>query len=272
MKYARLIPSDVLRSMLAMLSLMVAVSNAVAEEPLRLRVLSYNIHHAEGTDLKLDLERIAKVILSASPDIVALQEVDQKVTRSGSIDQPAELARLTMMNVAFGGNISLQGGHYGNAVLSRFRIASHKNNLLPNFDDGEQRGVLAVEIQIPNQVEPLLLLATHLDHRRDDKERIASAKAINQLVGKESVQRALFAGDLNDVVESTTLREFDSLWTRANSTPLPTIPVKTPDRQIDFVMYRPAEHWKVVEVKVLDESVASDHRPILAVLELLPQK
>src|SRR5690606_4366306 len=113
--------------------LFVAVA-ADAAEPLRLRVLSYNIHHAEGVDGKLDLERIAEVIRAAKPDLVALQEVDRNARRTGSVDQPAELARLTEMQVVFGSNIELQGGHYGNAVLSRFPIASERNHLLPNVD------------------------------------------------------------------------------------------------------------------------------------------
>ncbi|MEZ6125794.1 MAG: endonuclease/exonuclease/phosphatase family protein [Planctomycetaceae bacterium] len=114
---------------------MVPAAVSQAEEPAQLRVLSYNIHHAEGVDRKLDLERIAKVIPSVKPDVVALQEVDQNVKRTGSIDQPEKLARLTEMNVIFGANIELQGGHYGNAVLSRFPIARHKNHLLPNIDN-----------------------------------------------------------------------------------------------------------------------------------------
>lgn len=106
-----------------------------------LRVLSYNIHHGEGVDGKLDLDRIARTIQSVEPDLVALQEVDRKVTRTGGIDQPAELARLTKMQVAFGGNIVLQGGDYGNAVLSRWPIRRHENHKLPRFDNGEQRSV-----------------------------------------------------------------------------------------------------------------------------------
>ena len=93
-------------------------------------MLSYNIHHAEGVDNKLDLERIANVILSVKPDIIALQEVDQKATRSGSVDQPAELARLTKMNVAFGANIPLQGGHY-EAVASDHRAILAVLEFLP---------------------------------------------------------------------------------------------------------------------------------------------
>lgn len=272
MKQCRTSPYVWLQSVLATLSFMSAVSTAKADEPNQLRVLSYNIHHAEGADQKLDLERIANVILSVKPDIVALQEVDQTVTRSSSVDQPTELSRLTKMYVAFGDNIPLQGGHYGNAVLSRFPVASYKNHLLPNIDNGEQRGVIAAEIEVPKLNQPLLLLATHLDHRRDGRERIASATAINQLLGESPGQPALLAGDLNDVIGSETLREFDSLWTRVNAEPLPTIPVTVPERQIDFIMFRPRERWRVVEVKVLDEAVASDHRAILAELEFRPMK
>lgn len=247
-------------------------TGAMAEEKDRIRVLSYNIHHGQGVDGRLDLERIAEVILSVKPDLVALQEVDQKASRSRSVDQPAELARRTKMNVAFGGNIDLQGGKYGNAVLSRFPIVRHQNHLLPNMDDGEQRGVLETEIKIPQMKQSLVLLATHLDHRRGDKERVASAQAINDLIAKHSERPALLAGDLNDVLESDTLTRLETVWTPANGKPLPTIPVATPTKQIDFVLFHPQRRWKIVEVKVLDEAVASDHRAILAILELQPGK
>ena len=54
----------------------------LAEEDLptrQLRVMTYNIHHGEGTDGRIDLERIAKVIRDAKPDLVALQEVEKNV-------------------------------------------------------------------------------------------------------------------------------------------------------------------------------------------------
>ncbi len=251
---------------------MLGASPLFADEPIRLRVLSYNIHHAEGVDGQLDLERIAEVILSADPDLVALQEVDKRVARSQSVDQPAELARLTKMHVAFGGNIELQGGQYGNAILSRFPIKAHTNHRLPNFDSGEQRGAIAAEIVLPGLSEPLLLLATHFDHRRNDRERVASAQTLNQLVAEQPQRPALLAGDLNDIHGSGTLADIAKQWTHSTPEPLPTIPVTTPSRQIDFVLYRPQPRWKVIEVRVLDEPIASDHRPILAVLELLSEK
>ena len=80
---------------------------------MRLRVLCYNIHHAAGVDGKLDVPRIARVIQSVKPDLVALQEVDRNTTRTGKVDQAAELAQLTRMNHVFGANIAFQGGQYG---------------------------------------------------------------------------------------------------------------------------------------------------------------
>jgi endonuclease/exonuclease/phosphatase family metal-dependent hydrolase len=237
-------------------------------KPLRLRVLCYNIHHAEGIDRKLDVPRIAQVILSVKPDLVALQEVDNKTERTQRVDQAAELARLTKMNGVFGANIAFQGGHYGNAVLSRFPIASQKNHLLPNVDSGEQRGVLETVIKISKD-RSILFMVTHFDHRRLDQERRASAKFINQMMGKQKNTPAILAGDLNDVPDSLTLKEVGKLWMRTNPEITPTVPVAKPSRQIDYILVRPKGRWKVVETHVLDEAVASDHRAIFAVIELV---
>lgn len=242
---------------------------AESDEPRKssLRVLSYNIHHGEGTDGKLDLERIAGVIRSAEPDVVALQEVDQKVQRTGGVDQPAELARLTGMQVVFGPNIPLQGGHYGNAVLSRFPLGEQKNHRLPNLEMGEQRGVMQVEIQVPSLEQPLVFLATHLDHRRDDRERRESATMINELSRQLNDRTLFLAGDLNAMPDSPVLAEFAKVWKRSNDAAVETSPAGKPTRQIDYVLNRASDPWRPVETKVLDEPSASDHRPILAVFE-----
>ena len=257
-----------LRALALVLPSLLMVTLSFGAEPLQLRVLSYNIHHGEGMDGRLDLQRIADVIVSARADLVALQEVDYKASRSGSIDQPAELARLTGLQVVFGGNIDLQGGRYGNAVLSRYPIVEHENHLLPRFDDGEQRGVLVAKARIPGMREPLLFLATHFDHRPDDRERMASARAIDELLPGDPI--ALLAGDLNDDAASGTLEILEANWARTNRSPLATVPVDHPTRQIDFVLYRPVDRWKVLKTRTLEEAVASDHRAILAELAFQP--
>lgn len=242
-----------------------------ADEPTpsnnKLRVLTYNIHHGEGVDGKLDLARIAAVIRSVEPDIVALQEVDQNTERTGKIDQPAELSRLTGMDVVFGDNIKLQGGSYGNAVLSKFPIKRHENHPLPPFDKGERRGLLEVEIELPHE-RTLLFFATHLDHQRSPKDRNAAAEIIARRSANLKAQPALLAGDLNDGPSSTTLAMLGAAgWTRSNKEPIGTVPVKSPLRQIDFILFRPENVWRRIETRVLEEAVASDHRAVLAVIE-----
>jgi len=234
--------------------------------PPRLRVLSYNIHHGEGTDGRLDLQRIADVIRNSEADLVALQEVDRLTGRTGKVDQPAELARLTEMQVAFGSNLALEGGGYGNAVLSRWPIARHANHLLPNTD-GEQRGVLATDITLPDG-RTVSLLATHLDHRPNHRQRIASSHWLVEF-GAKLTAPAILAGDLNATPDSQPLAILGKDWQRANAEPVLTSPAGRPRRQIDYVLVCPASAWRVIEVRVLDEPVASDHRPLLATLELV---
>jgi endonuclease/exonuclease/phosphatase family metal-dependent hydrolase len=253
-----------------------------AELPAELRVLTYNIHHGEGVDGKFDLPRIAEVINSESPDLVALQEVDQGTARASGVDQPAELARLTGMQVMFGRNIDFQGGGYGTAVLSRLPVKAHSSVKLRSFYEGtddhpEQRGVQIVEIGEAGKAG-IVFLCTHLDYRPDERERMASAETINELAAKYGDRLMILAGDLNAEPESRVISEFKKRWMIAGANmqagsgatlPL-TYPSSEPTKWIDYVLVRPAERWEVDEVRVIDERVASDHRPLLAVLQRVP--
>lgn len=266
-----------MRSVTILLSLsllLISVLPAVAlneprqedDDPRLVRILCYNIHHGEGVDRKLDLSRIAELVQEIDPDIVALQEVDNEARRSGGVDQASELAKLTGMQVVFGKNIELQGGGYGNAILSKHEIASSSNQHLPLLDDGEQRGLLVAEIKLPSQTTPLYFLATHLDHRRPDEERFQSAETIVNWAKEHPDHVAILAGDMNDVRGSRVLDKLSEAWTIAGEKEQPTVPVDAPTRQIDFVLGRKGQ-WRTVSSKVLDEAVASDHRAIVVVLE-----
>ncbi len=108
-------------SLACILGLIIAAGAAECTRSARyIRVLSYNIRHGEGMDGQVDLARIAAVIRSARPDLVSLQEVDVGTERTNRIDQVATLARLTGMAPIFVGNITYQGGDYGNAILSAY--------------------------------------------------------------------------------------------------------------------------------------------------------
>src|SRR5437773_925395 len=124
---------------------------ADAELPREIRVVTYNIRHGEGMDHKIDLLRIAKVIVAAKPDIVALEEVDQGTKRTSGSDQPAEFARLTGMKVVFGRNIPYDGGGYGTAVLTKLPVRSSSSVKLKSYYEStpehkEQRGVQVIDL------------------------------------------------------------------------------------------------------------------------------
>jgi alkaline phosphatase D len=248
------------------------IAFAEAHQPQRVRILSYNIHHAEGVDGKLDVDRIAAVVRESGADVVALQEVDNQVRRSNSVDQAEEIAKRLDMQHVFGGNIGLQGGHYGNAVLSRFPIKSSVNHRLPNLDGGEQRGVLQVELELPQSLR-LTVFATHLDHRQDPAERLASAQKINQLADSISDHPVCLAGDLNAEPTSSVLNILSSHWVRSSRDEHFTIPVDKPTKQIDFVLQRRSSlntdyGVRAVDTKVISETQASDHRGIWVDLDL----
>ena len=132
--------------MLALTCCLFCSGNAYAGSGHAIRVLCYNIHHGAGMDGELDLKRIARVIKSASPDIVSLQEVDKQTERSHGVDQAKELARLTGMQYAYGASMPFQGGEYGNAVLTTFPIRASETVPLP----GEPRSALCVTLSLPD--------------------------------------------------------------------------------------------------------------------------
>lgn len=97
---------------------------------MKLRVLSYNIHKCiGGVDRRYDPERIVSVIKQLDPDVLMLQEVDAGATRSNG-DRQVELLgeHLGMRYQSWFPNVDVRGGgHYGNAILSRYPLIESSN-------------------------------------------------------------------------------------------------------------------------------------------------
>lgn len=235
-----------------------------------LRVLSYNIHHGEGDDGKLDLARIAGVITASGADIVALQEVDQKTTRTGGVDQAAEIARLTGLRFAYGKAIDYQGGAYGQALFSRWPLEDFTIHRLPNPQSTpekviEQRIAVAATVRPPG-MKAFRFVGTHLDATRDDTARWQQAQKLNELLAKDAIPTIL-VGDFNARPDTRVMKALLEKFTDASAaTPAFTIPAKKPTGRIDFVLLRPAGTWSTRSSVVIPEAVASDHRPVLVEL------
>ena len=172
--------------------------------PLQLRVLTYNIHHGEGMDGRFDYERLARVIRSATLDLVALQEVDSQTARSAGVDQAAKLGELTGMHAIFGKAMDFQGGGYGEALLSRVPFVRTRNHPLPAGAGYEPRVLLEGVVRIGDSGGPLRFFGTHLDQEQTS-ERLNQARAIASVAGNDGDGLMILCGDLNASPDSAPL-------------------------------------------------------------------
>ncbi|MCL2304434.1 MAG: endonuclease/exonuclease/phosphatase family protein [Planctomycetaceae bacterium] len=234
------------------------------DAPKELRVLSYNIHIGIGNDKNLDLERTAKTILTQKPDLVAIQEIDRLTERTQNVDQVAELERLTGMHAVFGKTINIGSGEYGIAILSKYPITEHRITQLPRLDNQEDRGVLEATIQLDDKTT-LLFACTHFCHINEER-RIKQAEKINELLAQHD-GLVILAGDFNAKPGSKTIEILKAKWSDATDEK-PTFSSDNPRIKIDYIFYRPAEMVRVKETRVVEEPVASDHSPVLSVLEI----
>lgn len=265
--------SIALRAVLIVLALSIYAGGCTDVElrpPTRVSVLTYNIYHGEDANGNSNLDAVARIINSLGPDLVALQEVDNKTTRAKGLDLTAELSKRTGMQGVFGKAMDYAGGGYGEAVLTQHPIVDTKNNPLPHTPKAEPRTALEVHIELPSG-ERIVFAGTHLDHLRDQNNRMMQASRIAELYENCGLP-IILAGDLNAVPGSDPINLLCGEWSYVGQAdPKPTAPSVRPRRKIDYIMYKPKGRWRVIEIRVIDEKVASDHCPVFAVLELLPE-
>lgn len=84
-----------------------------------MRLMTYNIKNANGMDDICSFQRVANVINNASPDVVAIQEVDSMTRRSGQKYVLGEIAERTQMHACFAPAIEFEGGKYGIGLLTK---------------------------------------------------------------------------------------------------------------------------------------------------------
>lgn len=235
------------------------------EIPNTFRVVSYNIKHCRGNDNRVDLARTAAVIEKLSPDFVGLQEVDENAKRSNKVDQVTELAKRLEMNPAFGSFMDFQGGRYGMGILSKHPIKKVTSVKLPKGN--EPRVALAAEVALPSG-DSIMLVNVHFDWVKDDAFRFAQAQTLRGYLDNLDIAYILL-GDFNDQRGSRTLELLsrDSVDALKPADDSFTFSSDKPTVEIDFIFAAPQSKWSVQKVKVIDEPIASDHRPVLAVLQ-----
>jgi len=248
---------------------MLFIGGANAQKQNVIKVLSFNILHGATTNGDFDLDKISQVIKDADPDLVALQEVDYKTNRAKKYDLATELGWRTKMAPLFARAMSFDGGEYGEGILSKTSFVQTRNMALPFTPGNEPRSAAAITT-ILSGGDTISFIGTHLDHLRDEKDRISQAKKINEVFSKNKYP-SILAGDLNAVPGSNTMNIFEEIWMGSydKKNPQPTIPSDGPTKKIDYVMFLPENRWKLLDKKVICDAIASDHCAYLVTLELL---
>jgi len=225
-----------------------------------LRILAYNIHHAEGMDEVVDLDRIAAFILEYDPHLVAIQEVDSVTNRTGMVDQAQELGRMTEMEHRFGRFMEYQGGAYGMALLTKLSILETRNYVLP--EGPEPRTALSIEVQLAGSGRRVRFIGIHF--YRTEEERLAQANRLEEYLADEQHLPTILAGDFNSTPESSVMEHLGLSWDIVKKgTDHFTFPSYGPDREIDFFLLKPAGQFELLSQQLIDEPVISDHRPLL---------
>jgi endonuclease/exonuclease/phosphatase family metal-dependent hydrolase len=261
------------------------------------RVLVWNVHAGADADGVPNLERVAARIRAERADVVLLQELDRGATRSGGVDQPATLARLTGLEVAFGKSLDFQGGDYGIGVLARWPIEASQVVPLPVDPPQARSGGLttprvALVVRLRAPFGRLVVVNSHIDAQRDDRwrrqEATQLAALVDSLVRQEGARGAtvLLGGDMNSEPASAAqaLLRGDGgadardargapgrrdAWTACGGAPddssARTYPAKAPVKRIDYLYLTGRASCRAA--RVLDDQ-ASDHRALLVEVEV----
>ena len=207
----------------------------------------------------LDFEARQPAILATlqrlDADIICLQEAWEWQGRS----QPQQLADALGMHAVFAARYDFMGDRLGNAILSRWPIASHEHIALPCPADKEEfRLCLRADIDGPRG--PLHVYTTHLHNRFEhagirDQEAAEVARFIQRTA--EAKQPPILCADFNappdadcvrgltgrSAIEGVELAMIDAWeaagegpgWTWDNRNPLAALELE-PNRRIDYVL------------------------------------
>jgi endonuclease/exonuclease/phosphatase family metal-dependent hydrolase len=248
----------------------------------RLRLVTFNIAHGRGLNpiqgttserkLRANLRKIAALLERLAPDVVALQEIDERSRWAGNFDHLDYLRVHTRFNhTVFGINNRRSGLlnlSYGNAVLSRYAIRAAETIVFGARQLGE-KGFLYVELDVDGKCVPLVNLHLHFGSRVQRLKQME--RLLEWLREKHKLHASTWAvppiicGDFNnpgtrDDATASLLSHLSHYCDYALHPAMgPTFPSPMPRRALDFI-FLPAG-CTVGRCDIVP-SMLSDHLPV----------
>jgi endonuclease/exonuclease/phosphatase family metal-dependent hydrolase len=222
---------------------------AAEDPPERLRVLTYNIR-----SLHDDAAAVAAVIRASRPDIVCVQEAPRFLRWRSKC---AALARES-------GLVVVTGGRPAGAMLLlaalRVRVRATKDVKLRKRFRWHQRGLAIAEIEVGGTTYAVASMHLSLD----DAERLGQAEEVLAKLADHTAPLIL-AGDVNETPDGPAWARLATRLTDGGGGH--TYSAKRPHKRIDAIFADSRLEFLSCDVpNVPGIDVASDHRPLLAVL------
>ncbi|MER9328494.1 endonuclease/exonuclease/phosphatase family protein [Mesorhizobium sp. M0488] len=228
-------------------------------------VASYNVHKCIGVDRKFDPDRTSRVIREIDPDVIALQEADNRFgDRTGLLD----LSRLELETGLVPVPLSATGkghGWHGNVLLFKKGVVRDVHQIrLPGL---EPRGAVVAELDLDGN-QTLRVIAAHLGLLR--RSRSQQAQVVLDLMNSPDEKPTLLLGDLNEW-RLGNRSALNTLHLTFGPLPpaVPTFPSNLPLLALDRIMAN--RHGMIEAVEAHDtplSRVASDHLPLTAFVRL----
>ena len=228
-----------------------------------MRVVSWNIHGSVGIDGRFDPERVARVLARLEPDVVMLQEVGDRHGRQNQIDQAELLARELGMICAVGITIEAGPFGYGLATLCRFPLLESATVDL-SVTGREPRACLRVVSAIGEA--RLSLYNVHLGLAWGERRRQLERMLEHDGPLGRAPAPMLLAGDFNDWPPGRVTRLLGRRLVDVGRGRGRTFPARFPAFRLDRIYT--GRGVRVTDCHVASAHGASDHRPVIADLEL----
>jgi len=228
-----------------------------------IRVASYNMRKAIGTDRRRRPERTLEVLCELDADVIALQEADRRFgTRASAIPLHMIEEHSDYKPVPLEARDGSLGWH-GNALLVKKSVEIvHKE--LVHLPSLEPRGAVMADLLLGG--EALRVVGMHLDLSGLWRRRQASA-ILNHIASRDCAMPSVLMGDLNEwSAQGGCLRDFGHQLSFAQCGR--SFHTRRPVVQLDRIMV--TRELAVVECGVHQSATArkaSDHFPVWAVLE-----
>ena len=234
--------------------------------PSTVRIATYNIHKCRGLDRRVRPARIVRVLREIAADVIALQEV-VSIPGQNEQDQARFIAAELGYHYWLGENRRLNGGAYGNLLLSRFPLSGIHNHDI-TIGRREGRGCLRADIDIGGTT--LHLFNVHLGTSFFER-RHQIRKLISQGILHSSEFRGvrIVLGDFNEWTRGLASRllsaHFQRVDLRTHLGRSRTYPGLVPFLHLDHIYFDAALKLEQLTLHRSGTAlIASDHLPLVA--------